>query len=57
MAKGLFMSILVATLALPLGAARDPRPARGLRRALLLWAAFGVIWTYALMRIYPLLDK
>jgi hypothetical protein len=51
------MSILFATLAIPVRAARDPRPARGARRAALQFAAFVVAWTYALIHIFPQLEK
>ena len=57
MANGLLMAILVATIALPLWAARDPRPARGLRRAVLLFALFVAAWAQALLHIFPSLVK
>ncbi len=57
MASGLLMAILAATIALPLMAARDPRPARGLRRAAILFAIFVVIWAEALLHIFPTLKK
>ncbi len=57
MANGLLMAILVATIALPLAAARDPRPARGLRRAAILFAIFVAVWAEALLHIFPTLEK
>lgn len=51
------MAILAATIALPLWAARDPRPARGLRRAGILFALFVVVWAQALLHLFPLLKK
>jgi hypothetical protein len=57
MANGLLMAILVATIALPLSAARDPRPARGLRRAVILFALFVAAWAQALLHIFPSLAK
>lgn len=57
MGKGLLMSVLFATLAIPVRAARDPRPARSLRRAVLQFAAFVVAWACALIHLFPLLEK
>ena len=57
MANGLLMAILVATIALPLSAARDPRPARGLRRAVIFFALFVALWAQALLHIFPSLEK
>lgn len=57
MANGLLMAILVATIALPLSAARDPRPARGLLRAAILFALFVAAWAEALLHIFPALRK
>jgi hypothetical protein len=57
MGKGLLMSVLLATVAIPIRAARDPVPARGLRRAALQFAAFVVVWAYALIHLFPLLEK
>jgi hypothetical protein len=57
MGKGLLMSILVAALAIPIWAAHDPRPARGMRRMALKFAAFVVVWAYALVHLFPMLNK
>jgi len=57
MGKGLLMSVLLATLAIPAHAARDPRSARGMGRAALQFAAFVVAWAYAVGHVFPLLDK
>jgi hypothetical protein len=57
MASGLLMAILGATIALPLWAARDPQPTRGLRRAGILFTVFVVLWAQALLHIFPALKK
>lgn len=57
MASGLLMAILVAALAIPIVAARDPRPARGLRRTGTFFAAFVVVWAHALVHLFRLLKK
>ncbi len=57
MANGLLMAILAATIALPLWAARDPRPERGLRRAVILFALFVAAWAQALLHIFPSLAR
>lgn len=57
MSKGLLMSILFATLLIPARAASGRRPARSLRRVALQFAAFVVVWYYALLHIFPLLEK
>jgi hypothetical protein len=55
MSRGLLMAILVATLVIPMRAAGDPKPARGLRRTVLQFAAFVAVWTYSLLHLFPLL--
>ncbi len=49
----LLMSILFATIAIPLVAAHDAYPRRGLRRAVLGILAFDVIYLVACMVVYP----
>lgn len=53
MGKLVLNSILIATLALPMFAARDRSPMRGLRRALLWVAAFDACYLVALLYVYP----
>lgn len=45
MAKLLLLSIILATIAVPARAARDPDPRKGLRKALinLMWANFAYV--------------
>lgn len=57
MGKALLMSILFATLAIPARAARDPSPVRAVRRTALQFAAFVVVWAYAVINIFPQLAK
>jgi len=52
----LLLSVVVATVALPVLAARDRRPGRGVRRAALLVLAFNVAWALALAFLYPRLS-
>jgi len=51
--KLLLVSILFATMALPMRAARDPSPVRGLRKALVWTAGFGVLYMLAILYLYP----
>jgi len=53
MGRLILVSIIVGTVVIPLWAARDPRPARGLRRALLSTLAFELLWLCAVLVIYP----
>ncbi len=52
MRKLLLLSVLFATFAIPAVAARDPRPVRGLRRALLYTLAFDVVYAVAVSQLY-----
>ena len=56
MTRLLLLSVVVATVALPVLAARDRRPGRGVRRAALLVLAFNVAWALALAFLYPRLS-
>ncbi len=56
MSKLLILSVLVALVALPVLAARDPRPVRGVRRAVLFVLAFNAAYALALAFIYPRLS-
>jgi hypothetical protein len=51
----LLMSVMAAMIVLPMLAARDHRPAHGLRRAQLAVAAFIVLWAYSLLVVLPML--
>ncbi len=42
----LLTSILVATVVIPIGTARDPNARRGLRRALVQLAIFNAVYTF-----------
>jgi hypothetical protein len=47
------MSILVASIAIPIVAAQDPEPGRGVKRAVLGWLAFEMVYLLACLVIYP----
>ena len=49
----LLTSILIATIAIPLIAAQDASPKRGLRRAVLGFLAFESLYLIACLWIYP----
>ncbi len=51
----LLMSAMAAMIVIPILAARDPLPARGLRRARIGVALFVVVWAYSLLYVLPLL--
>lgn len=55
--KLLLMSVMGAMIVIPMICARDPSPARGLRRAWLGVAGFIVLWAYSLLVVLPLLNK
>jgi hypothetical protein len=48
----LLTSILVATVAIPIGTARDPDARRGLRRALLFVALFNAVYALACVYVF-----
>lgn len=48
----LLMTILIATAAIPIWAARHPDPRRGLRRAVLGMIVFSVLYTLACAYLY-----
>jgi hypothetical protein len=52
MAKMLLLSILVSMIALPALAARDPNPARGLKKTLFFWLAFNVFYLFAVRVLF-----
>ncbi len=51
--KLLLTSVLIATIAIPLRAARDRSERRGLRRTVRNMILFTVFYLLALMHIYP----
>lgn len=53
MAKLLLNSIVIATLVLPMYAARDRSPARGLRRAVLWVIGFNLFYVLSVIHLYP----
>jgi hypothetical protein len=52
-AKFLLLSLVIATIAVPILTARDASAQRGLKRALLLITAFNLFYLFALRFIYP----
>jgi len=52
MGKLILVSILVATVAVPVLGAADPRPRRGLGSTLLFLVLFNVAWLAVLMLFY-----
>jgi hypothetical protein len=52
-AKLILVSIIFATVAIPVVAARDPHPVRGLKKALLYAFLFNVAYLLGVLLIYP----
>jgi hypothetical protein len=52
MAKLLQLSVLIAIIAIPARAARDPNPARGLRKALIHTIYFNLFYLFIIMFVY-----
>jgi hypothetical protein len=53
MAKLILVSIIFATVAIPIVAARDPHPVRGLKKALFYAFLFNVAYLVGVLLIYP----
>ncbi|MFB1480578.1 hypothetical protein [Corallococcus sp. RDP092CA] len=53
MAKLILLSVLVATIALPGAAARDPHPWRGMKKAILWVALFNMAYAYGVLVLVP----
>ena len=53
MQKLLLISLLVATVALPMRAARDSSAVRGLRKTVLWTVALNVLYLIAILYVYP----
>jgi hypothetical protein len=51
--KFILISILLATIILPMRAARDASPARGLRRTVMWVMTFNLMYLIALLYILP----
>jgi hypothetical protein len=54
--KLLLISILFATLILPIRAARHSHPVKGLRKAILYAVAFNAFYALAILYLYPRLS-
>jgi hypothetical protein len=52
-AKILLVSVVLMMVAIPVLAARDPNPKRGLKKAILLVVAFNLFYLFAVRYIYP----
>lgn len=57
MQKILLLSILLATMSIPMFAAADPKPGRGLRRAVLWLVAFDIAYVIAIIYVLPRLPE
>jgi hypothetical protein len=53
MRTALLQSMMLALLVIPLAAARDPRPVRGLKKAVVWFVGFNLFYLLALRFIYP----
>jgi hypothetical protein len=53
LSKLILLSILIATFAIPIRAARDPDVVRGLRRTVSLMALWIVIYVFAIVYVLP----
>jgi hypothetical protein len=51
--KLILISLLFATLIIPMRAARDPSPGRGFRRVLLTLVSFNALYLFLILYIYP----
>ncbi len=57
MAKLLLLSILVATVAVPMVAAADSSARRGFKRTIVWMVAFNAFYLIAIMYVYPRLPQ
>ncbi len=53
MQKILLISFIFAPVVLPMIAARDPSPVRGLRKAVLWWVGFNLLYVFGFLYVYP----
>jgi hypothetical protein len=51
--KFLLLSILLATVMIPMRAASDRSPKRGFRRTILMMTAFNVFYLFAIIYVLP----
>ena len=56
MSKLLLMSVLVATISIPIWTSRDKKPRRAYRRAITGMLVFNTLYMLALRIVYPYLD-
>lgn len=56
MGKALLISIVIATFALPLSAARDPSPTRGLRRTVVGMVVVVIVYVIGIVYVLPRLS-
>jgi hypothetical protein len=52
----LLQSLMLALLLIPIVAARDPRPRRGLKKAVVWFVGFSLLYAFALRFVYPRLS-
>jgi predicted cobalt transporter CbtA len=53
MQKNLLLTILIATITIPLVAASDRSPTRGFRRMIFWMVGFNVFYLFAILYIWP----
>jgi hypothetical protein len=53
MAKLILLSLLFATIAIPMSAARDASPVRGFRRAVLWMFSANALYLILILYVYP----
>ena len=53
MSKLLLLSLLIATLAIPIVASKDPNPQRGHAKTVRWYLAFVVAYFFGLLFVYP----
>lgn len=53
MQKNLLLTILIATITIPMLAASDRSPTRGFRRMIVWMVAFNVCYLFAILYIWP----
>ena len=53
MQKLLLLSVLFATLIIPIRAAQKPNPTRALRRAIVFAVGFNVFYVWAILWLHP----
>ncbi|HYH98378.1 hypothetical protein [Hyalangium sp.] len=56
MKKFLLLSVLYAIILLPSLAARERHPVRGVKKAILMMVVFNLVYTFAVLVIWPRLD-